>query len=58
MNSWYHRRKHDYETNTKRLNKLKELKKRGFMRIDKEISVCTNRLDEALKRMIWYRINH
>ena len=58
MNPWYQRRKYDYESSIKRLDWLKELKMKGFMRIDKEISVCTKRRDEALKRMICCRINH
>lgn len=58
MNSWCQRRNYDYETSTKRLEWLKELKKRGFRFIDKEISFYVNRRDEALSRMNRHCVNH
>lgn len=58
MDSWYQGRTHDYETRIKKIEWLKQLKLRGFMRIDKEISFNAKRRDETLSRMIWYCINH
>ncbi|GLC79229.1 hypothetical protein [Lacrimispora brassicae] len=57
MNSWYQRRKHDYEVSAKKVEWLKQLKRIGFIRINKEISICIKRCDEALRSMDCYNIN-